>query len=94
MNTARKTNTIAAASTSLETLPAKKPQNDKLRSRPVSDLDPFTRGYRRLVPRLRAACSNYVGSEDVNDLVQDVMVVASRQPGRMAESVGGSSKTT
>jgi DNA-directed RNA polymerase specialized sigma24 family protein len=86
MNTASKTTTIASASVSLETLPAKKPQNDKLRSRPVSDRDPFTRGYRRLVPKLRAACSNYVGSQDLDDLVQDVMALASREPARIAES--------
>jgi DNA-directed RNA polymerase specialized sigma24 family protein len=86
MNTAHATRTIASAPVSLETLPAKEPQNDKLRSRPVSDLDPFTRGYRRLLPKLRAACFNYVGSHDVDDLVQDVMTVASRHPARMAAS--------
>jgi DNA-directed RNA polymerase specialized sigma24 family protein len=86
MTTARKTNLIASVSISLETLPATKPQNDKLRSRPVSDLDPFTRGYRRFLPRLRTACLKYVEKQDVNDLVQDVMIVASRYPARMAQN--------
>jgi DNA-directed RNA polymerase specialized sigma24 family protein len=62
------------------------PKRDAPRARVVRDEDPFTRCYRRFTRQLRAACSQYVDSEDVNDLVQDVWTVAAQRSAKLAES--------
>jgi hypothetical protein len=54
--------------------------------RPVAELDPFTRCYRRFTSRLRAACLQYVTRDVVDDLLQDVWLVASRSPAKLAQS--------
>jgi DNA-directed RNA polymerase specialized sigma24 family protein len=48
--------------------------------------DPLTRAYKRLAPRLRAAARQYVAKDDVDDLVQDVFVIASQRTSKLGES--------
>jgi DNA-directed RNA polymerase specialized sigma24 family protein len=48
--------------------------------------DLVTRAYRVLAPNLRAACKRFVPRQDVDDLVQDVFVVASRSPAKLAQT--------
>jgi DNA-directed RNA polymerase specialized sigma24 family protein len=45
--------------------------------------DPLTRAHARLSSRLRAAAQRYVAACDVDDLVQDVWVVAARMPSKL-----------
>jgi DNA-directed RNA polymerase specialized sigma24 family protein len=49
------------------------------------DHDPFTRCYRKLTRRLRAAAAMYVDRADVDDLVQDVWTVAAQSPAKLAQ---------
>jgi DNA-directed RNA polymerase specialized sigma24 family protein len=48
--------------------------------------DAFTRAYKRLSPKLRAAARQYVANDDVDDLVQDVFIIASQRPSKLGES--------
>ena len=62
------------------------PANDKRHQRALHELDPFTRCYRRLSRKLRAAVSQYVEREDVEDLMQDVWTIAAQRPAKLVES--------
>ncbi len=48
--------------------------------------DPLTRAYQRLSGKLRAAARLYVAKDDVDDLVQDVFVIASQRTSKLGES--------
>ena len=75
-----------AVSLSAADLPSVGPANDLRFPRVAADLDPFTRCYRRHSRQLRAACAQYVGRGDVDDLVQDVWLVAAQHPAKLAQS--------
>ena len=53
---------------------------------PARGDDSLTRCHRRFASKLRAACRQYVGKEDVEDLMQDVWVVAAQRPAKLVES--------
>jgi DNA-directed RNA polymerase specialized sigma24 family protein len=46
--------------------------------------DPVTRAYKRFTRQLRLAAAQYVDRRDVDDLVQDVFVVVSQRPAKLA----------
>jgi DNA-directed RNA polymerase specialized sigma24 family protein len=46
----------------------------------------LTRCYRSFTRQLRAACAMYVDDADVDDLVQDVWIVAAQRPAKLAEA--------
>jgi DNA-directed RNA polymerase specialized sigma24 family protein len=75
MNPVKSSNVTVEVEVSLETLAAERPAN-RNPPRVVRPEDPFTRAYRVLTPKLRAACAQYVGSSDVDDLVQDAWMAA------------------
>jgi DNA-directed RNA polymerase specialized sigma24 family protein len=81
-------NVSVSSSSSLSDAPANDTTALRLVPKPrqAHDLDPFTRGYRKLTPKLRAACVRYVDRRDVDDLVQDVWTVASRSPAKLTQS--------
>jgi DNA-directed RNA polymerase specialized sigma24 family protein len=63
---------------------ASRPANDRTLTRPIRRDDPFTRAYVRFATHVRAAAKNYVPKSDVEDLVQDVFLVASQHPSKLA----------
>jgi len=67
-------------------LASKTPSNDARHQRVVSEKDPLTRCYRRFSRQLRAAVSQYVEKDEVDDLMQDVWTVAGQRPAKLVES--------
>jgi DNA-directed RNA polymerase specialized sigma24 family protein len=73
---------------SLSLVHATRPANDTLvpstaRPTPPRAVDPITQAHARFGSRLRAAARQYASGADVDDLLQDVWLIASRTPAKL-----------